>query len=222
MELCEGKGPLGPKSLHSGCKWGSNRQSHEQSAGDFRCQRQPRQQHLARSKCCAGCVSECIRLAPRTRDRSISCQEITIETWVHLQVYASPNNRSWRTLIMNDGSEIKVKSRRLKLRWLAASAGVVMVPGCFSITVFYLVLPAILIVGAVIAGRWPRLGRWLIWIGASLLSVLVLPWCVAIFLHPGGRVDFMISACIASAILLPLCNVALIVDVVKGRNTKRA
>jgi hypothetical protein len=67
-------------------------------------------------------------------------------------------------------------------------------------------------VGAVIVGGRPRIGRWLMWVGAFLLSVLVFPWCVAILRHPASPVDFMISSCIASAIFLPLCDVMLLID----------
>jgi hypothetical protein len=101
------------------------------------------------------------------------------------------------------------------LRWLAASAGLVMVLPCLGITVLYLILPAMLTGGAVIVSGWPRFGRWLMWVGAFLLSILVFPWCIATLLHPGGRVDLMVSACLASAILLPLCGLALLVDVFK-------
>ena len=111
--------------------------------------------------------------------------------------------------------------RRLNMRWLAVGAGLALVPPCFGITLFYLAMPVMLIAGAAIVGGWPRIGRWLMWIGASLLSLLVFPWCIAILLHPGGRVDFMVSACLASAILLPLCDLALLLDAFKGRGGKR-
>ena len=125
-------------------------------------------------------------------------------------------------IVMVDGSrDVMVMHKRPVLRWLAAGTGLVMVLPCLGITVFYVVLPAVLILGAVIAGWRPLLGKWLIGIGASLLSVLVFPWCVAILFHPGGRVDFMVAACLASAILLPLCDLALLLDVFKGRGGKR-
>lgn len=109
------------------------------------------------------------------------------------------------------------RRRSLKTRWLAACAGLALTLPCLGITLFYLVMPVMLIVGAAIA-RWrPRIGRWLMWIGAFLLSVLVFPWCVAILLHPASPVDLMISSCIASAIFLPLCDVMLLIDGFKRR-----
>ena len=121
---------------------------------------------------------------------------------------------------MVDGPEnLTDRRRRLNIRWLAVGAGLALVLPCFGITVFYLVMPVMLIVGAAIAGGWPRIGRWLMWTGASLLSALVFPWCVAILRHPAGPLDFMISSCIASAIFLPLCDAMLLIDGFKRGHT---
>jgi hypothetical protein len=119
---------------------------------------------------------------------------------------------------MIDGSKHSTDgSTSLKTRWIAICAGLTLVPGCFGITLFYLILPVLLVAGAIIAGRRPSTGRWLMWIGAFLLSVLVFPWCVVALIHPPSRVVFMIFACIASAIFLPLCDVMLIIDAFKAR-----
>ena len=123
--------------------------------------------------------------------------------------------------MIDSSRDMTVMHKRPVLRSLAASAGLVMVAPCLGITVFYLVLPGMLIVGAAIAGWRPQIGKSLIWIGASLLSVLVFPWCIAILFHPGGGVDLMVFACLASAVLLPLCDLALFFDAFKGRDGKR-
>jgi hypothetical protein len=110
-----------------------------------------------------------------------------------------------------------------KLRWFAASAGLALVPICFGLTLIDLVLPAFLITGAILAGKWPRLGRWLMWISTGLLGVLVFPFSVAVLLHPAMPVDssdingiIIMSGCAASVILFPLCVVTLVLDSFKA------
>ena len=55
---------------------------------------------------------------------------------------------------MVDGPEnLTDRRRRLNIRWLAVGAGLALVLPCFGITVFYLVMPVMLIVGGRHCGR---------------------------------------------------------------------
>ena len=125
-----------------------------------------------------------------------------------------------------DGSNgLVVRGVSWRLRWSAVGAGLALVPICFGLTLYELVLPVLLIVGAILAGRWPAVGRWLMSCAAVLLGVLVFPFCVTVLLHlkerPVGSSDInwnLISlGCAASVIFLSLCVVTLVLDFVKGR-----
>ncbi|MGZ7090482.1 MAG: hypothetical protein ACXVKH_13525 [Candidatus Angelobacter sp.] len=126
--------------------------------------------------------------------------------------------------MIDHSGDLIAKSRNLLLRWLAACTGLVAVSGG-AMTSLYLPFPIMLIVGAAILGKWPRTGRWLIWIGASVLSVCLLPAYVVLLgeMH-FAYVDFLIFLIdigwIGTLILLPLCDVILVIDAFKRRQAK--
>ena len=112
----------------------------------------------------------------------------------------------------------------VKLRVLAACAGVAAALSCFWITVWYLPLPVLLIAGAAIAGAWPRLGRWLMWIGAFLSSLCLFPYYILILAHPAVPVDrhdingiLLMCVSVASVILVLICDLLLVLDGFKNR-----
>src|SRR5471032_2303205 len=101
-----------------------------------------------------------------------------------------------------------------KLRWCAACTGLVTLSSA-AITVLYLPFPVILLVGAAVAGKWPHTGRWLMGIGASVLSVCLLP--TYILLLPGLRFAYVDLAVllidigwVGTLIILPLCDAMLL------------
>jgi hypothetical protein len=116
------------------------------------------------------------------------------------------------------------KSRSLLLRWVAACTGLVAVSGG-AMTLLYLPFAIILIVGAAIVGKWPRTGRWLMWIGASVLSVCLLPAYVLLYrkMH-FAYVDLSILLIdigwVGTLMLLPLCDAMLVIDAFKRRQAK--
>jgi hypothetical protein len=86
-----------------------------------------------------------------------------------------------------------------------------------AMTSLYLPFPILLIVGAAIAGKWPRTGRWLMWAGASVLSVCLLPVYVLLLREMHfAYVDLLILLIdigwVGTLILLPLCDVMLVID----------
>ena len=114
------------------------------------------------------------------------------------------------------------KNRNLLLRWLAACTGLVAFSGA-ALTSLYLPFPVVLIVGAAILSKWPRTGRWLMWIGASVLSVCLLPAYVLLlremhFAYADLLILLIDIGWIGTLILLPLCDVMLVIDAFKRRN----
>ncbi len=92
-------------------------------------------------------------------------------------------------------------------------------------TSLYLPFSLMLIVGAAILGRWPRTGRWLMWIGASVLSVCLLPAYVLLlpemhFTYVELLILLIDIGWIGTLILLPLCDVMLVIDAFKRRQAK--
>jgi hypothetical protein len=85
----------------------------------------------------------------------------------------------------------------------------------------FVVVPGFLVMGAMVAGRLPRVGKYLIWLGAVPLTLLGLPLGVSILLihlQPGS--DPRVAAGVLSSVaLVVLCDVALIVGELKTRHT---
>jgi hypothetical protein len=112
-----------------------------------------------------------------------------------------------------------------KLRWITASTGLVTLSSA-AITLIYLPAPILLIMGSVIAGRSPRAGRCLMYAGASLLSVYLLPVYVLLLpefyrhLSYTDLLGFFIDAgWIGSLVLPPICDVMLVMDGYKRRES---
>jgi hypothetical protein len=112
---------------------------------------------------------------------------------------------------------------RRSLRWTAALTGLVTFSS-LAITLLYLPLPVLLIIGASVAGCRPRTAKWLMYIGASVLSACVLPvYAVLLFepqehLHLHDAVALLINlGWKASLILLPLFDLMLVLDWIRAR-----
>jgi hypothetical protein len=92
-------------------------------------------------------------------------------------------------------------------------------------TSLYLPFPMILLVGAAIVGKWPRTGRWLMWVGASVLTVCLLPAYVLLlreihFSYVDSSILLIDIGWVGTLILLPLCDVMLVIDAFKRRQAK--
>jgi hypothetical protein len=110
---------------------------------------------------------------------------------------------------------------RRSLRWIAALTGLVTFSS-LAITLLYLPLPVLLIVGASVARRKPHTAKWLMYIGASVLSVFVLPVYAVLLFEPREHLHDAVALLInlgwkASLILLPLFDVMLVLDWIKAR-----
>ena len=68
-----------------------------------------------------------------------------------------------------------------KVRWLCAIAGVASgVAGCGQVGYFGALAGVPLIAASIVAGRWQRFGRGLMWFGAIYSTFLVLPYPILI------------------------------------------
>jgi hypothetical protein len=129
-------------------------------------------------------------------------------------------------IVSNDVNASVSKRANLKVRWLAGITGCVTALACLWIGIPFMPMPALLILGCILAGRWPNSGKWLMWVGALLLSVFVMPFCVAILRFPEVPVNhsdlggiLLISLVVASVILIPLCDVTFFVVGFKNRHS---
>lgn len=108
-----------------------------------------------------------------------------------------------------------------KTRWLAIATGCfTAVAGSLGFTWGFAIVPGFLIVGAILQPRLPRTGRILMCGGALSLSVWVL--CFGIFILPEDPSPFFhrpgaLAFSLASALLVALCDVALVKEEVSLR-----
>jgi hypothetical protein len=109
------------------------------------------------------------------------------------------------------------------VRVLAFSAGVIAaVMMSLSISPLFAVVPLPLILGAVLPRSSDPAGRILMWVGAALVSMITIPLGSGVFgsigllkrIHDVGFV-LLLFGWIVSLLLTLLCDVALIIDVVK-------
>lgn len=112
----------------------------------------------------------------------------------------------------------------LKIRILAAAAGLFSGVAVLGLSWMFFPLGVLLVIGALVPGRFSRAGTWLIVAPAVLLSALIVPICVA---NSGGLVhDFrvgpsdvefilMSTSWLLSPILLICCLSAILVRFAK-------
>jgi hypothetical protein len=118
----------------------------------------------------------------------------------------------------------------IRTRWLAVVTGCfTAVAGTFVGGLFFLI-PSFLILGAVVQPRSPRSGRWLMWLGAFLLSLMTLPLASVLLSEsiPTLRVHYdygeltLVSLCAMSVFLVIWCDVELVVDAIRMRRGRLA
>ena len=105
-----------------------------------------------------------------------------------------------------------------QVRWIAG------VTGCLTAAGFAMVqglglLSGFLIVGVLVAGRFPRNGRDLIWFGAGVVSLTELPIGAAMLRNSfRGGTDPRVTAVVAAAVFLIIsCDAALVTAAFKAR-----
>ena len=105
-----------------------------------------------------------------------------------------------------------------KIRWLAILAG------CSS-AVFGAAFGSFLTLGAIIQPSARTAGRWLIWLGALLLSLVVVPFGPGVvfeqarLLSRGGNVGILLLF-IVSTVLVYWCDAAIVLEAVKSRRNQ--
>ena len=116
-----------------------------------------------------------------------------------------------------------------RLRWLALAAGCVsgIALVSFGVLSVFGLLP---MVGAAIQRRMPRVGRWVLYVGAALLTYLVVPFGM-VALRETIKTGFfpfdfvavtLTLAWLLSPALVIWCDVALVVEAVRERRTRRS
>jgi hypothetical protein len=103
-----------------------------------------------------------------------------------------------------------------RLCWVAGSAGLAALSGVAT-TILFLPFPIMLMLGAAVTARWPRAGRALMWVSATVLSAFLWPGFVVLlrefhFEYVDFNVLLIDIGWIGTLILLPLCDVMLAVD----------
>jgi hypothetical protein len=116
-----------------------------------------------------------------------------------------------------------------RIRWLAIIAGCFSgLAGAVGLGVAFLLVPSPLILGAAVQPRSERPGRWLMWVGAFLLSVVVLPTGFRLLLgnmrELGSHtvqpiaVPFLLS--LGTILLVLWCDVSLVVEAMMHRPSR--
>jgi hypothetical protein len=108
-----------------------------------------------------------------------------------------------------------------QIRWLAGATGC-LTAATFTFDYGLGLLSIFLIVGALVAGRFPRNGRDLIWFGAVLVSLAELPFAISILLISthGGRDPRVTVGAAVSVLLIVWCDAALVTRVLKARRAR--
>ena len=100
------------------------------------------------------------------------------------------------------------RARRVAI-WTGVVSAVALLP------IFFLLYPALLIVGGIIQPRFPMIGRVLSWIGVAALWTVFVSYDVHVLLpDPSGAPVYMMLSFLASEVLLAWCSMELIRDAV--------
>ncbi len=112
-------------------------------------------------------------------------------------------------------------------RWLAIVTGCVSgLAGSLPFGPLFSVVPAILILGAVLQRGSPRPGRWLMWLGAFYLTAFISAY-VFLGVHSANRllaphydktVLIVLFLSLVCLVLVGLCDIALILDSLRSKN----
>ena len=106
-----------------------------------------------------------------------------------------------------------------KIRWFVGGTGII--TGSIFLMDYGLgFLSAFLIVGALIAGRFPQSGKELTWFGAGLVSVSILPLSMSFLFHALSGTDPWVTAGSAASVLfIVLCDATLLVEAISRKRT---
>jgi hypothetical protein len=106
------------------------------------------------------------------------------------------------------------------IRWLVGGTGII--TGAIFIKDYGLgFLSAFLIIGALLAGRFPRSGKELAWFGAGVVSLSILPLSTWFLFHAFDGTDPWVTAGSAASVLfIVLCDAALLMEVISRKRTR--
>jgi hypothetical protein len=110
-------------------------------------------------------------------------------------------------------------------RWIAAITGcVTAITGLPIVSLMSVVVSGLLIAGAILAGRFPRHGRDLIWFGAGVTSLWAIPAGLGILSLSlnGGRDPRVVAAAALTVLLVVWCDAVLVTEAIGMRRTLRA
>lgn len=113
-----------------------------------------------------------------------------------------------------------------RIRWLAIVAGCSSAVVGVSFGAFFAAFPAILILGAIVPPRAPTTGRWLLWVIALLLSVMLVPFGFGVVLESpkmlrinhGGMMILISSMFAVSTASLLWLDVALVMEAFRAKH----
>jgi hypothetical protein len=106
------------------------------------------------------------------------------------------------------------------IRWLAGATG------CVTGLIFFFdwgigFVSVFLIVGALLAGRFPQSGKELTWFGAGVVSLSILPLSGWFLFHAfDGTGPWVTAGSAASVLFIVLCDAALMVEVISRKRSR--
>jgi hypothetical protein len=106
------------------------------------------------------------------------------------------------------------------IRWLAGGTGII--TGSIFLVDFGLgFLSAFLVVGALIAGRFPQRGKELTWFGAGVVSLTILPLSIWVLFHAlDGTDPWFTAGSAVSVLFIVLCDAALLIEAINRKRTR--
>jgi hypothetical protein len=110
-----------------------------------------------------------------------------------------------------------------RVRRLAIATGIASALALFPI--FFLLYPALLIVGGMIQPRYPTMGKWFVWAGTANLWVVVVMYDAMMSPHPWRQPKsplYMVATFWATTVLLLWFSVELVVDGLERMRARRS
>lgn len=119
------------------------------------------------------------------------------------------------------------KSVSSKLRWFSMATGIATgAAGVLAFGWLFLIVPSVLIVGALVQPRAPRSGKLLMWVGAGIVSIVIVPVGFEVLRESNNMARLVndpktlaiLLLFITSTALVIWCDIALAVNAVRNLN----
>jgi hypothetical protein len=106
------------------------------------------------------------------------------------------------------------------IRWLAGGTGII-TGSVFLMDYGLGFLSVFLILGGLIAGRFPQSGKELTWFGAGVVSLSILPLSMWFLFHAlDGTDPWITGGSAASVLCIVLCDAALLIEAISRKRTR--